>query len=291
MKNLNKIKDLSQKVFAEIENNDLSNAAAALSFRALMAIIPTSVLIVLVIGAILGQEKVSEWLFMVLENNFGTEVVVLENALEGTFGLMTGAFFSFVILVVVLWSSVSLIHHTRKRFFIIFGLNISAHGRLKQSIKSRALSFLYTLLTFVLIMIIIIGQGVIGILSGSLTETFEQFNVPILYQVVRSIPFFLLIVSVFGLIYWFMSAGTLRFRSILMGSLTSSVLFMIFNSLVSLYTSYSVNMGLFGAYSFIVVLLVWFYYSAYTLFLGGIVASVVGKKQLKKDNNSKTVYI
>ncbi len=289
--NVKRIKKFSADVFNEAQKHDLADAAAALSFRSLMAIIPTLTFLVIVLGEVLGRARVLDWFLSFLENTFGTEVLVLEQAVEGTFVLMSGFVFSSFILFIAVWSSVSMVHYVRQTFFSIFNLEISSSGLLDETLKSRKLSFLYTILVLFLILTVILGQGLVSLASAYLSALFEDLGVFFLFKIVNLVVFSTMVLGVFGLVYWFMSAGTLHLRPILLGSAFSSIMFLIFNTGLSIYASYSFTLGLFGASSFLVVLLIWIYYSAFTLFVGGVVAYVADKSVKRRRKDERTVYI
>lgn len=291
MKVIKKIKIFLKEVFNEIDENKLTDSSAALSFKALLAIVPAFALIGTVLGTVLGKERVLSWIFSRLEIAFGAEVVLLEQAVEGTFAVVTGFIFSSIFFIIAVWSSVSLIHYARRVFFSIFNVEISGYGKIKKTVKSRLISFLYTLLLFALFVLLILGQGLVAIVSTFLVNMTDAFNIPITLKFINYALFFSLVSLVFGLIYWFMSAGTLHFRSIFWGSILSSVFFIVFNFLLSFYVSYSFTIGLYGASSFIIVLLIWIYYSSFTLFLGGLVAFIINKRIEKNKGKKKPVYI
>ena len=291
MKRLNGLKEFVEKVFERMQEVDISDAAAALSYRSLIAIVPAIAISVTVSGLVLGREKVLRWFFSLLEDVLGTEAIVLERAVEGTFDTMSGFLFSFVILVIFVWASVSLVDNARKTFYSIFNLGIKASDTLRLKIKSRFISSLYTILIFVLIIFIIVVQPIMSATFGVLGHIANGVDLLILRQLIQLTLSFSTALLVFSLIYWFMSSGTLYFRSIILGGVFSSGLFLLFNTFLSLYFSYSYTLGLFGASGFILVLLIWLYYFAYTLFLGGVVAFVFDNEHRKKRERDKVVYI
>lgn len=291
MKTKDEVKRFVKEVVEKIKENHLSDAAAALSFRSIMAIIPALMFSIVMAGLILGRERVSDWLFSLFEELFGSDVLVLEKAVEEFFGMMTNFVFSAVIMIVILWASVSLINHVRKIFFSIFNIKIAAAGTIKKTIKSQVISFFYTLLIFTLVITVILGQGSLSVLSGFLrTIAGENSGMPFLFSFLHFLVFFVTIYVTFGIIYWMMSAGTLYFRSALLGSAVSSVLFIMINTGLSFYASYSATMGVFGASSFLLVLLIWIYYSSFTIFLGGVVASIANRER-KRRRKEEAVYI
>jgi membrane protein len=286
-----KLKIFLKEVVFEISRNKLADASAALSFRSLLAIVPSFAFLVIVLGFVLGRERVSNWIFSYLEKAFGTEVVFLEQAVESTFVLMTSFIFSVIFFVIALWSSVGLIHNTRRVFFSIYSIEISGKSTIKKSIKSRLISFMYMLLIFALIVLLILGQGLIAIVLNYVGKMTDIFNLSIILNAFNYLVFFGLISLIFGLVYLFMSAGTLHFRPIFWGSIFSASFFIVFNILLSFYVSYSFSISLYGAFSFLVILLVWIYYSSFTLFLGGVITNVLNKKTEKQKGKKNPVYI
>lgn len=291
MVRMNKLKKFSKEVFREIRKNDISDASAALSFRALIAIVPAISVSAMISGLFLGREKVLNWFLSAFEKILGTEVVILETAVKSTFDTMGGFIFSSIVLIILVWASVGLVDHVRRTFFRIFNLELRSSGTMKLTLKSRLFSSLYALMAFVLIILIILVQPLISFTSGFLGYLANEINLSIFEYIFRIVISFGGIVLIFGLIYWFMSSGTLRFRSLLLGGTVSSVLFLIFNTFLSIYFSYSVTLNLFGASSFLVALLVWLNYFAFILFLGGIVASVSDENYKKHKSKKTVVYI
>lgn len=291
MKSQKGIKGLAVDVFRKTQEVDISDAAAALSYRSLITIVPAIAISVMVSGLILGRERVLSWFFSLLEGALGADVVVLERAVEGTFDTMSSFVFTSVVLVIFVWASVSLVDHLRKTFFSIFNLEIKGSGTINLKIRSRFISSLYTILVFVLIIFIILIQPLMSTVLGLLGSIAVDVDLPLLSQVFHMMLSFVTALLVFSLIYWFMSSGTLYFRSVVLGGAFSSGLFLIFNTLLSLYFSYSFTLSLFGASGFMLVLLVWLYYFAYTLFLGGAVAYVLDLEHRKKRERDSVVYI
>ena len=288
---MNKTKNFIKEVFTEVEKNDLFEIVESLSFRVLMAIVPTIFLLTAIFGLFFGREVFFEWLFFVLEGLFGQDLVVFEKAVEGTFDLMTGFFFSLWFVILALWSSLALINKIREKFYSIFRIEVVSSNYLKRSIKNRLFSFLYAFLFLFLLLIMFVLQGIMSFFSGIFKNLYSETGVVFIYNILNGFFFFLLVSFIFGVIYWFMSAGTLHFRAIVSGCFLSALLFVIFNSALSLYVSYSATLGLFGASGFILVFLIWIYYSAFTLFLGGVVSFVVNRKYIEKGKLSKNVYM
>ncbi|MGM0629281.1 MAG: YihY/virulence factor BrkB family protein [Patescibacteria group bacterium] len=288
---INKFKKFSKEVFEEVQGNNISDAAAALSFRALIAIVPAMAILVMVSGLVLGRERVLDWTVSFFENILGMEVLILERAVETTFNTMSGFIFSSVVLVISVLASVSFVDHVRRVFFQIFNLELRGSGAIRMTLKSRFFSSLYALMAFVLIIVTILAQPLISFTFGFLGYLVDEVNLSFFQQFFGFVTSFSTVVLVFTLIYWFMSSGVLHFRSLLTGGIVSSVLFLLFNTLLSVYFSYSVTMTIFGASSFIVALLVWLNYFAFVLFLGGIVASVSEKRHKNRKNKKTVVYI
>ena len=289
MKSVKKVLSFFSEVWAEVQKHDLSDAAAALSFHTILALVPSLTLLIVILGKVWGRETIEDFFYSAMEGTFGTEITVLERAVEGAIGLMSGLLFSVVILIVALWASVSLVHHAKKTFFTLFNVRVLANGGLARTVKSRMLSLGYTALLFVLIVTLVIGQGVAAYMFNVIRGVTGGVMPNLMLEGVNVILMFAVIFVLFSALFRLMSAGSLGWRPVAWGSVLSATLFTVFNLFISIYTTYSIELGLFGASGFILVILVWVYYSAFSLFLGGVVAVIVDRRIRRK--KGRPVYI
>ncbi|GGH78150.1 membrane protein [Pullulanibacillus pueri] len=152
-------------------------------------------------------------------------------------------------------------------------------------IVSRALAILLTV-AMIFVLIIALALNVFGPALGKMI--FGHFNVPInlvnLFDHIRLIFSFIVIIAVFAGIYLFAPNKRLKGSDVIIGAIFAAVLWQVvsfaFSYYVKEFNSYSATYGTLGA---IIVLMVWFYLTGFILILGGEINAALTLR--RKDKN------
>jgi membrane protein len=133
-------------------------------------------------------------------------------------------------------------------------------------LKTKLLSFgLILSLGFLLLVSLMVNVGL---------DAFEHFwagRWPTMLGVLKpasAVFSFAVITCLFGLIYKVLPQKKLRWRDVLIGSVSSALLFTLGRLLISVYLSHGRLTTVYGAAGSAVVLISWIYYSALVFFLG-----------------------
>ncbi len=283
------MKNFTKDLFSEVKNNSLSEASAALAFHTFLMLAPILVFVVAFLGFIFGREEMEIFVFSFLEGHFGMEVTVVETAVEGAFNIMTNTFLTVVGLLVALYAGVSLVNHARATFFKIFNVEVSAANRVLATFKERALSFGYAVLFFLSIVILVLGHGAVAFVFNTIRDSNINIIPAFILEIIQFSVLFAIIFFLFSVVYRFMSAGSISWKGIFTGAAVSSFMFTLFNIFLSIYVTYSFKLLIYGASSFILIILVWVYFSAFTLFFGAVFSKVYEK--IVKGRRNKNVYL
>ncbi len=109
--------------------------------------------------------------------------------------------------------------------------------------------------------------------------------------IVKFLPFvnFVISVFVFGFIYWFFPNRKVKLKDAYFGALFTGVLWELAKVLFSFYVTRVVDYSkIFGSLSAIILLLLWFYYSAYIFLFGAELSYVYARQKFLKRNAKKT---
>lgn len=134
-------------------------------------------------------------------------------------------------------------------------------------IINRLISFSMILGLVFLLMASLIISSVIGIMTDYFNQFMENWDISLIDWINTAITF-LVISSLFGIIYAFLPDARVRFKDILGGALFTALLFMFGKFLISLYLSTNATASSYGAAGSIIILLAWVYYSAAILYFG-----------------------
>lgn len=134
-------------------------------------------------------------------------------------------------------------------------------------LQNRFVSFsLIVSLGFLLLaslLVNIIVSTVSNRLSRFLPDVTER-----LIEVVNLGVSFIVIATLFGIIFKFLPDVKIKFKDVRSGAFFTAILFMIGQFVISLYLKYSAQGSAYGAAGSIIVLLVWIYYTAAILYIG-----------------------
>ena len=132
-------------------------------------------------------------------------------------------------------------------------------------LRTRLLSFSLILAIGFLLVVSLLASAAMSSLGRWWGPVFKGWYV--LAVVINAAVAFLLVATLFALIYKYMPRARVLWRDVWIGALFTAVLFTIGQSLIGLYMGRSGVTSAFGAAGSLVVLLTWVYYSAQILSL------------------------
>lgn len=151
--------------------------------------------------------------------------------------------------------------------------------------RSRALSFLLTIGTLLLVTVAVYLIFVSNLLLRRVVGYSGPFDVLILWAAqLSSLPLVLLVMSLtFGFIYRFGPSHWNPGQPIMPGAMMAAALWAILSNLFRLYVENFANYNQFyGAIGAVIILLLWLYLSSLALLLGDQLNVVVGEAMMKK---------
>ncbi|MFZ4263583.1 YihY/virulence factor BrkB family protein [Sphingobacterium sp. HJSM2_6] len=134
-------------------------------------------------------------------------------------------------------------------------------------IVNRLISFSMILGLVFLLLASLIISSLIGIMTDYFNRFMANWDINLIDWINSSITF-LVISTLFGIIYAFLPDAKVRFKDILGGAIFTSLLFMLGKFLISLYLSQNITASSYGAAGSIIILLAWVYYSSAILYFG-----------------------
>jgi membrane protein len=251
---------LITRTLKELGDTDATHRAAGVAYYALLSIFPLLMGVIAVFGFLLPSRNIQEDLLKFVGDNIpGATNILQQNIdniieLRGTMGVLSIAVFIWG--ASAMFSAISLsinrawdVHRYRRSFFIRKGSELGM-------VFGIGILFLLSLGI----------SAVISILRGVL-------NLPIadllILDVGSRLAAFLLILTVFLLLYKLIPDTKTYWRYIWPGALLAAVLFEIARTLFVFYLENFANYQLlYGSIASIMALLVWIYYSAFIMILG-----------------------
>lgn len=274
--------NLLKETFVGFVNDKGFKLSAALAFYTIFSLPPLVLVIMYLTGLFIGPDAVRSEIFgqirEVLGNQAATQVQeILYNADLTSHGTLT-PFLGFVILI---FGASGMFAEIQTSINYIWGLKAKPRKGLVKFLKNRLFSLSMIGLVGFLLLVGLIANSSLKILSQHIAELMDRGSV-VLFHLVNTGVIFIAILILFMLIFKTLPDGKISFTDNIKGSLFTAVLFMIGQYFFSEYLGSSRIVTIYGAAGSVILILLWVYYSAITLYLGAEFTMVYARNHGKK---------
>jgi membrane protein len=252
--------------------------AAALAFYTTFALAPLLIFAVAIAGLVFGQDAAQGKIVGQLEGLVGpagasTIQDLIENARQPSSG---GKLATIIGVVTLLVGATGVVVELQDSLDVIWGVG-AKKGGLVSLLRKRLTSLAMVLgVGFLLLVSLILSTALTAIATIAADRMENPERVLGLADLVLS---FFAIGVLFALIYRTVPDAEVRWRDVVWGAATASLLFAIGKFALSYYIAHSSIASTYGAAGSLVALLVWVYYSAQILFFGAELSQVVSVKR------------
>jgi membrane protein len=241
---------------------------AALAFYTLFSLAPLLLIVISVAGLVFGEQAARGEIMEQLAGLVGVQSArTIESMLEGLNRPTSGALGTGVGLVVLLIGATTVFGELRDAMDRIWRApNRPPGGGLLRMLRTRLLSLGMVLGIGFLLIVSLVVSAALAALGKWWAPWFGNVALPA--QLLDWTLSFVLIASLFAMIYKWVPQVQLAWRDVGIGAALTALLFVVGKSLIGLYIGRSGVASPFGAAASLVVLLLWVYYSAQIFLLG-----------------------
>jgi membrane protein len=150
---------------------------------------------------------------------------------------------------------------------MIWGIKIKPKKGIWSIIRNRLLSFSIIVGLGFLLLVSLVFSAMVDAFSNRLQSLFPHISV-LLFYIINVVLTFALTTLIFGTVFKVLPDARIKWKDILAGAITTSILFMLGKFGISYYISKSHVGTTFGAAGSLVILLLWIYYSSVILYVG-----------------------
>ena len=267
--NFKKIREFILAVFDKWIDDKAPKLGAALSFYTIFSLAPLLVIIIAVAGFIFGPDAARGELVGQIKDLVGTEgAQVVQTALKNTNDPESGTIAIIISVITLIIGSTVVFVELQESLNLIWRVK-SKPGRsiIKSFLSDRVQAFALVIATGFLLLVSLLVSAALAAISDFVNDRFIE------------IPFYILDISnliislgvvfiLFSMIFKVLPDVNIKWKDVWVGSLVTSVLFVIGKYLIGLYIGSSSLGSTYGAAGSLVIFLLWIYYSAQILFLG-----------------------
>ncbi len=252
-------------IVAFSEDSALSRGAA-IAFFTVTALAPVLLIVIAVAGLVFGQDAASDAIAAQLTGLMGRPAAEMLQATIASAADKSSGILASVIGILTLIFTASGVFGEMQRSLNDIWKTKPTGTTVSRLIKARAASLgLVVALGFVLTVSLVVSAALTA-LSDTI-NAYIPFGEQVLALVSAAISI-TLIAALFAAIYKVLPDKRLAWRDVIVGALTTSVLFNVGKSLIGWYIGSSAVASSYGAAGALIVVLLWIYYSSLIFLLG-----------------------
>ncbi|PSL22576.1 YihY/virulence factor BrkB family protein [Chitinophaga ginsengisoli] len=271
MKIIKKVKTFWQilkQTFHDFMDDKVLKLSAALSYYTVFSIAPMLIVIITLCDVFLGKEAIEGSIYGQIKSMVGSDAalqiqqMIKNAALSGDSGWATT-----VGVITLIIGATSVFGEIQDSINFIWQLKAKPKNGLVKMLLNRLLSFSIVISLGFILMVSLALNGIISLFSNQLAIYFPQVTIVLVY-IINMVLTFVIISVLFAIIFKVLPDAKVQWRHVIIGAVTTAILFMIGKFAIGLYLGSSKVGTAYGAAGSIVIILLWVYYSAIILYFG-----------------------
>lgn len=242
--------------------------SAALAFYTIFSLAPVLVVVITLAGAVWGEEAVRGQIFDEFKGLMGPDAALLvQEVLKSAAHRQASGWIPAVVgIVTLLLGATAIFGQLQDAINTVWAVEPKPGAPLTTLLRKRLHSFALVIgIGFLLAVSLILSAA----LTGFSRYLERRLELPVDFlQVANFIVSFIVITLLFAMTYRILPDVKIEWRDVWLGSLLTSLLFVIGKTLIGLYLGRTGVASAYGAAGSLVVILLWVYYSALIFFFG-----------------------
>ena len=264
---LTRIVDFIREVSDEWSEDGVLAHGAALAFYTFFSLAPLLVLAIAVAGFAFGRSAAQGEIVAKIQDSVGSEAAhAVQNMLTQASRPASGITATVVSLLTMFFGASGVFGQLQSSLNTIWGVKPEKHSAVRSALQRRATSFGMVLAIGLFLLMTLVVSGV----EAALQEKLQEY-VPTLASILPSMNLlvsFVTMTALFALIYKVLPAIHLAWRDVWIGSGVTAVLFLLGQSVITLYLAHARTLSIYGAAGSLILILSWIYYSAQVVLIG-----------------------
>jgi membrane protein len=281
------IAQLFQQTFRSFLDDDGLRLSASLSYYTIFSIPPLLIIIISLCGFFFGPDAVRGTLFSQINGLVGNDAAIqIQEAIKHAKLSGTTMFATVIGLLVLIIGASGVFTEIQSSLNHIWGIRTKPRRGIIKLLKNRLMSFTMIGSVGILLLLALITNALMDLLYARITLRFPVQTIYVFY-VFNLVIVFVVIMSLFTLIFKILPDGTVRWKDCMIGASFTALLFMLGKFVIGAYLSSSAISTVYGATGSVILILVWIYYSAIILYFGAefmkVYANTHGSKIIPND--------
>jgi membrane protein len=252
--------------------------SAVIAYYAVLSMPGLLVIIVNLLGLIWGNEAIEGRLSDQLSTVLGPDSAdAVSTMIENSRTEDKSIFLTIIGIASLVFGATGIFFHLQITLNKIWRLKMDPDADWKRIVLDRILSFGFVLVLGFMLLISFVLSAILTALSDKLKTLFPDIMV-VLAQIADVILSLGIVTLLFALIYKFLPHAKIKWRSVWVGAIITSVLFALGQYALGFYFSQAEPGSTYGAAGSIILILLWASYASLILFFGAEVTYVFAKR-------------
>ncbi len=248
-------------------NDDVLKYSASLSYYTIFSVAPMLIMAISIGSIIFGRAAIEGHLFEEINSIVGNEAALqIQDMLKHTTLRKNNVLATVVGVMVFIIGATGVFGEIQSTINKIWGLKAKPKKGLVKYLVNRLLSFAMVVSIGFLMVVSLLASTIIGILNAKL-NTYLPDTTFIIVIVNNSVALFI-ISLLFAVIFKYLPDSVVKWKDAWVGSLFTSLLFLLGKYLIGIYLASSSSASAYGAAGSVIILLLWIYYSSILLYFG-----------------------
>ena len=249
-------------------NFRITRMSAALAYYTIFSIAPLLILVISVSTIFYGRSAIEGSIYGEIRSFVGDAAALqIQDLIKNATIAKGNAFASVASIIALIIGATGIFGEIQDSINFIWGLKAKPKRGILKILVNRLLSFSIIVSVSFILLVSLMVNTVLDILSNRLIKIFPHITVYLAYAG-NFLLTFIVTTLLFGVIFKILPDAKIKWRDVLTGAVTTSLLFMLGKFGITFYLG-TKNIGnTYGAAGSIIIVLLWVYYSAIILYFG-----------------------
>lgn len=261
-----KVFGILKQTFKCFGDDNVMRLGASLAYYAMFSIGPLLFIMLILAGAIFGEQTVKQTLHQQISSMVGQQAGSTIDSMMSARKFTGSTVTTIIGIITLVFGATGVFGELQSSLNTIWDVKAKPTAGIWSYVRNRFLS-----------MGMVLGLGFLLLISMVLTTAAESaskkvsgfFHVPDqLVTVVSAATAFVIVIIFFALVFKFLPDVKVRWRPVLIGAIVTAALFTGGKYLLSLYLGKQATTSSYGAAGSVVVILLWVYYASLIMFMG-----------------------
>ncbi|WAL59143.1 YihY/virulence factor BrkB family protein [Thermocoleostomius sinensis A174] len=269
---------LIKETFSEWQFNQVSLLASSLAYYTVFSLAPLMILVIMIVGVIFGEAAAEGELVGQLQEIVGEEgAQILETAIANLRQDTTGGPLRLVVsLGFFAFGASGVFAQIQTALDKIWEVKPEPRRQLLHFLRKRLLTFAMVLVIAFLLLVSLVANTVLVAVINTLRDIIPALSY--LWRALSFVVSFGMITLLFTAMYTILPDAKVRWQDAIVGASLTTALFMLGQSLFSLFLSQTNFGSAYGVAGSFVILITWIYYAAHILFVGAEFTKVYARQ-------------